>query len=130
MCRQGASVIQTSVLETIGDPALRAYVAWVPILAEDTAAPDASTLALIPDERAAYFWDAGRALPELFAGILGLPEDWPAWDVYLAYSAGARWEDEPPAPAFWHHQLGDLAIAPRLDGDAFAAQLRSLLADG
>ena len=35
----------------------------------------------------------------------------------------------PPAPAFWHHQLGDEPQAPKLDGAAFAEQLRSLLAE-
>ena len=81
-----------------------------------------------PDDRASHFWDAKKALPPLFASLLGLPEDWPAWDVYLAYPAGARWDDEPPAPAFWHHQLGDLDLAPKLDGEAFEKQLRELMA--
>ncbi len=130
MCRQGASVIQTSVLDAISDPSLRAYVAWVPILPDDTGAPDEATRSLVPDPRASHFWDAERRLPEPFNRVLGLPAGWPAWDVYLAYPPGVRWEKGPPAPAFWHHQLGDLAIAPRLDGEAFATQLRSLLADG
>jgi hypothetical protein len=130
MCRQGASVIQTAVLDPISDPSLRAYVAWVPILPEDTSAPDEETRSLVPDPRASHFWDAERRLPGPLSRVLSLPEGWPAWDVYLAYPPGVRWESEPPAPAFWHHQLGDLAIAPRLDGEAFAVQLRSLLAGG
>ena len=128
MCRQGASVIQTSVLDTIGEPALRAYVAWVPILPGDTGPPDAETRLRVSDERVSHFWDAQKMLPDSLSRVLRLPEGWPAWDVYLAYPPGVCWEEEPPAPAFWHHQLGDLAIAPRLDGEAFAEQLRSLLA--
>jgi hypothetical protein len=30
----------------------------------------------------------------------------PAWDVYLVYAPGVRWEgDTPPTPTFWMHQL-------------------------
>ena len=127
MCRQGASVMQTEVLETIDDESLRAYIAWVPILPDDHHAAAANSSALVSDVRTVQFWDEGRVLSPLFAHVLGLPQDWPAWDVYLAYAPGARWDVSPPAPAFWQHQLGDLTTAPRLDGDVFAAQLRELL---
>lgn len=126
MCRQGASAIQTDILGAIDDLSLRAYVAWVPILPEDGEAQALDSAGLVPDPRAVHFWDAQKALPPLFAPLLGLPEGWPAWDVYLAYPGGATWGDAPPAPSFWHHQLGDLDIAPRLDTETFAAALRHL----
>ena len=128
MCRQGASVIQSSVLEQIDDPSLRAYVAWVPILPDDCEAAALQSRALVPDARATHFWDARKALPPLFAELLDLPEGWPAWDVYLAYRAGPAWVDAPPPPSFWHHQLGELDIAPWLDGEAFASGVRALMA--
>lgn len=127
MCRQGASVIQSEVLEQIDDPSLRAYIAWVPILPDDKQSEAAGSMTRISDGRAAHYWDEERALPDLVAPVLPLPEGWPAWDVYLAYPPGVRWEQAPPAPAFWHHQLGDEPAAPKLDGAAFAEQLRSLL---
>jgi len=119
--------MQTHVLDKIDDPSLRTYVVWVPILPEDAGPPD-DALALVGDARATHFWDGQRLLPGPFARMLGLPDGWPAWDVYLAYPGGARWEDEPPAPAFWHHQLGDEPQAPKLDGAAFAGGVRELLA--
>ncbi len=128
MCRQGASVIQTSVLDAIDDPSLRAYVVWVPMLPDDSEAAAREACALIPDPRAAHFWDAERTLPVVFNRVLGLPQGCPAWDVYLAYPAGATWQGEPPAPAYWEHQLGDLPNAPRLDGERFAARVRAMLA--
>ena len=127
MCRQGASVIQTQVLDSISEPSLRVHVAWVPILPDDSGAAAKESSELVTDGRASHFWDADKALPPLFAPLLGLPQDWPAWDVYLAFPAGATWADGPPAPAFWHHQLGDLDLAPKLDGEAFARQLRELI---
>jgi hypothetical protein len=127
MCRQGASVIQSRVLAALDDPGLRAFVVWVPILPTDTATPDDETRALVSDARAVHFWDAHRTLPPLFSAVLRLPADWPAWDVYLAYPPGTFWDDRPPAPEFWHHQLGTLEHAPRLDGAAFLSQLRTIL---
>ncbi len=119
--------MQSAVLDAIDDPSLRAYVAWLPILPDDSGAAARASSALVPDARARHYWDAERALPGPFAEALGLPDGWPAWDVYLAYPPGVTWGDWPPAPAFWHHQLGDLPIAPRLDGGAFAGQVHSLL---
>ncbi len=133
MCRQGASAIQTKVLAKIddaslrNDASLRALIAWVPILPDDSEEAAHESSQLVPDARASHYWDAEKALPPLFAPLLGLPEDWPAWDVYLAYPAGAIWDDGPPASAFWHHQLGDLDLAPKLDGEAFERQLRELM---
>ncbi len=104
-------------------------VAWVPILQDDTGPPDDATRSLVRDERASHFWDPEGTLPKPFRAVLGLPEDWPAWDVYLIYPPGVMWTDEPPAPVYWQHQLGDLPAAPKLNGKTFAAELRSILAE-
>ena len=131
MCRQGASAIQTAVLDEIHEPSLRAYVAWVPILPDDNEKAARESCGLVTDPRAAHFWDEQRVLPDTFASVLGLPEGWPAWDVYLAYPPGITWPAStqnapPPVPAFWHHQLGELDLAPKLDAPAFAVQLKSI----
>ncbi len=122
--------MQSAVLDTMPDLSLRMYVAWVPILPEDSEAAARESSALVPDARASHFWDAERAMPPLFAPLLGLPDGWPAWDVYLAYGRGVQWDDVPPAPSFWHHQLGEQPNAPALDEAAFAAGVRALLKGG
>lgn len=119
--------MQSSVLGTIDDPSVRAYIVWVPILPDDSQATAIATHALVTDQRASHFWDSGRSLPPLFAPVLGLPEGSPAWDVYLAYGVGVRWEGTPPVPAYWEHQLGDAPAAPTLDGPRFAEHVRALL---
>ena len=123
--------MQSQVLDQLDNSSLRLYVSWVPILPGDSEEAARESSKLIGDSRASHFWDADKALPPLFALLLGLPEDWPAWDVYMAYPAGATWDDvspAPPPPAFWHHQLGDdLDVAPKLDGVAFEKQLRELM---
>jgi hypothetical protein len=127
MCRQGSSVIQTAVLDRIRDPALRVYVAWVPILSGDEDAAAQEARSLVPDKRSAHFWDAQSTLPRLFSSVLSLSTHCPAWDVYLAYQAGVTWEEEPPAPLYWQHQLGSVATAPQLDGETFATHLRLIV---
>ena len=128
MCRQGASVIQNAVLEAIEDPSLRAYVVWVPVLPADLSAAAQEACSLVPDRRASHFWDSGGALARTFSRVLGLPLGSPAWDVYLAYPPGMRWEEEPPEPPYWQHQLGGLVVAPQLDGEKLAAHVRLILA--
>src|SRR2546426_3530981 len=115
MCRQGASVIENQVLKVVRDRSVRAFVVWVPILSSDHGTPGPETLGLVPDRRAAHFWDAAGRLPRLFSAPLGLGGGRVAWDVYLIYRPGMRWEAEPPPPTYWQHQLGHVTTAPRLD---------------
>jgi hypothetical protein len=121
--------MQTAVLAEIGDPSLRAHVVWVPILKTDQDPPDQETRALVPDGRAVHYWDADGIVSPLFAAALGLSPGYPAWDVYLIYGPDVRWEDGPPTPVYWHHQLPGVTKAPFLDGDSFARQLRLVLAE-
>jgi hypothetical protein len=127
MCRQGASVIQTAVLEAIEDPSLRVYVAWVPMLPADESASAREACPLVPDERACHFWDADGVLQRTFSCVLNLPSGCPAWDVYLAYPPGVIWAEVPPRPPYWQHQLGGMATAPQLDGETLAAHVRAIL---
>src|SRR4030067_3836752 len=101
MCRQGASVIQTAVLEAIEAPALRAYVVWVPVLPADLGTAAQEACSLVPDQRASQFWDSEGVLARTFSRVLELPPGCPAWDVYLTYPPVVRWEQEPPVPPYW-----------------------------
>ena len=56
------------------------------------------------DKRVTHAWDPQRRLGDLFAETLNLTST--AWDVYFLYARGVSWEDEPPPPSFWMHQLG------------------------
>ena len=51
-----------------------------------------------------HAWDPDRQVSDLFAKTLKLRGT--AWDVYLLYPRGVRWDaNEPPPPEFWMHQL-------------------------
>ena len=62
----------------------------------------------------------------LYDQTLGLGQ--PAWDIYMVYSPGVRWNGtNPPKPSYWMHQLGNKVTArteaPLLDADFFRDQL-------
>jgi len=94
-------------------------VIWVPKRGgTESDVPEATRF--VSDSRSRHYWDEGGRLMQRYARRLGLPRD--AWDVYLIYGQGTRWEDEPPRPAFWMHQLASGAPAPELDGEQFAKE--------
>ncbi len=85
----------------------------------------ADAAALVADLRARHYWDGGQAVGKAFQPILGTPEA--AWDVWLLFDRGARWEgDAPPRPAWWEHQLYGMTDELLLDPDRFARKAREI----
>ena len=58
------------------------------------------------DERVKQFYDPNQLAGKAFAGSLG-HNDKVAWDVYLFYPIESRWEELPPRPEAFMHQLRD-----------------------
>jgi hypothetical protein len=84
---------------------------------DEQAARRATTF--VGDSRARQFWTPTPWVGEAFQGPLGLAAE-PAWDVYLVYARGIRWEgDVPPKPSSFMHQLRG-----RLPGDRILNQSR------
>jgi hypothetical protein len=80
------------------------------------------------DNRLIYFWDGDRFTGKLWQRVLKIGVS--AWDVYLLYDAGARWEREPAAPSFWMHQLRGAVsaqTAPFLQEPELERKVRELL---
>ena len=116
-------------MERISDPNLRAYIVWMPVLPSGAHEPAARREAgRIPDNRAIRFFDAEARVGKLYSSILHLPSGLPAWDAYLVFDRDARWDGNPPAPAYWMHQLGRAGPPElRLDGEQLERVVRSLL---
>ena len=122
MCRWGFSnVVKT--LKNVTDDKVRAYIVWLPIFGGDFKGEARKLSNSFRDRRVSYFLD-----PESSTG-----KDWErvlmtgrliAWDVYLLYGADARWNEEPPQPAYWMHQLSGVTSAPRFDRATFTAKLK------
>lgn len=80
----------------------------------------------IIDPRVQHFYDpfpshrAGKA----FAKI-GNVNSGPAWDIYFFYDEDAIWNDSPPTPVEWWHQLGggDRASAKHFAAGILAEKL-------
>ena len=101
------TVLRDDVFRKISDPQLRGYVVWEPILRSDGAdALPGATAITGSDSRMMQYWDPAAAVGKTLSSSLELPLKTPAWDIYLLFAPDARWDSEPPQPAFWMHQLG------------------------
>jgi hypothetical protein len=83
---------------------------FIDMMDSDDLAAARNAAAALEDGRAAFFHDpehhAGLALARCFRWRHHV-----AWDAYLCYSAGARWDgDTPPEPAEWFHELQDREV--------------------
>ena len=128
VCQYGAGVVRT-LFQVTPNMALTGLVVWVPMMDADTVDEARKEAARFFDDRVTHLWDGQRMVGDAFADTLGLTGT--AWDVYLLYPAGVRWESAlPPAPEFWMHQLPSVthASAERLlMPGVFAAEARTLL---
>ena len=61
------------------------------------------------DPRLHHFYDPNKRSGTAVADSLGY-KDRVAWDIYLFYTAGAVWIENPPAPKAWMHQLSETWI--------------------
>jgi len=132
-CRHGASVIQENVVSKFATDKLAVYVVWVPLLnLQDPAtlqrhAHQYASL-IPPGPRVTHYSDPEAYAGKKYGAIIGVPYGAPAWDVYFAFDANARWGDTPPTPNYWEHQLGGMPQDKYLDGPRFAEEVRKLLA--
>ncbi|HWO01272.1 MAG TPA: hypothetical protein VNS63_18575 [Blastocatellia bacterium] len=107
---------------------MRAYVVWLPIFGGDFRGEARKLSNSFSDKRVSYFVDAKSETGKLWEGVLRT-DRFIAWDVYMLYTAAANWQEEPPQPAFWMHQLGGVTKAPTFDEATFTAKLKELLGD-
>jgi len=125
MCRWGFSRL-TTILKAISDERLRAYVIWDPIFGGNFDRESRNLARSFPDKRVSYFKDPGSLAGNLWERVLQTGREI-TWDVYLLYGADAQWNEAPPPPDFWMHQLTGVTIGPRLDDETFTAELRRML---
>ncbi len=102
-CRSGQAVVGR-ILKKFSSPKLQAIFVWEPLRGGDNAANAAQHAASVQDVRIAQGWDGTPELGKLFRDTLDIYQV--AWDVYLVYRPGVKWEGpRPPRPTFWMHQL-------------------------
>lgn len=106
---------------------------WEPVLKTDIAPPTSRGLALVPDPRAAQYWDPALVLSKDFVRSVNenptrygrdevLPPNFVAWDVVAVFDATAHWDRDIPVPAYYGgpvvHSIDD---ARKAITDALAA---------
>ena len=100
-------MVQEEVLNRIDAKSLTVHVVWAPVLEDDDRDAAVEAQSLIPDKRAVHYWDGELALGIVYGRIVELPSGRDlAWDIYFAYPDGTRWDDRPPVPSDFSHQLG------------------------
>lgn len=121
------------VLQEMPTAAITALVVWLQMQEGDDEAAARRAVTLCPDSRASHFYDPGRLSGRAVAAALKARPGSIAWDAYLVYGPGARWDAAPPAPAplEWVHQLqGSRWADPARyrTGDSLLAALRAAVA--
>lgn len=125
MCRWGFSNI-VKTLKSVTDDRVRAYIVWLPIFGGDFKGEARKLSNSFRDRRVSYFLDPESETGKQWERLLKT-ERFIAWDVYLLYGPDANWEEDPPQPAFWMHQLGGVTKAPRFDEETFTTKLNGML---
>jgi hypothetical protein len=102
-CQSGHAIVG-GILKKFSSPKLQALLVWEPMRDGDSSAAAAEQAEMVRDLRISQGWDGSRDVGKLFGATLDLDEI--AWDVYLIYKPGIRWDgQQPPHPTFWMHQL-------------------------
>jgi mercuric ion transport protein len=103
-CQRGRGVI-AEMFDQQRSEKLAGFVVWLPMKPKDSANTAWLESEKLKDERInVRGWDGDRKIGHLFAKPLKLSTT--AWDVYLVYAAGVKWEgNQPPQPSYWMHQL-------------------------
>jgi hypothetical protein len=130
MCIKGHRIV-LDVFDKIKEPGLAGLIVWGPMIPGDCA-DEAAKLVTSERRLIVQAWDGKRSLGRLWSRTLHLHR--PAWDVYLVYVSGVKWEgDLPPMPSFWMHQMGQRSGADPalyLDAAKFEQAVRHRLAGG
>jgi hypothetical protein len=115
-------------LKSVTDDRVRAYIVWLPIYGGDFKGEARKLSNSFRDKRVSYFLDPASEIGKQWEGVLKTGR-LIAWDVYLLYGAETAWQDDPPPPDFWMHQLGGVTKAPRFDEPMFTNKLKEMLYD-
>jgi hypothetical protein len=82
------------------------FIVWIPILDKDNLAAAFPSAKFLNDSRVQHFYDTNKLVGKAIADSV----EWQgniAWDIYLFYISSMRWNDLPPNPKYWMHQLND-----------------------
>lgn len=129
-CQSGHAVVG-QILKRFSSPEVQAILVWEPMRRDDSPVAATQQAESVRDTRIWQGWNGNKNVGDLFGKSLELHAT--AWDVYLIYKRGIKWEaPEPPRPTFWMHQLQ--GVNPKLllcaDPTRLSAEVGKLLDHG
>ena len=101
---QGARAVQTSILEKFEHADISVTIVWIRMLPNDTLEAASMAAGALTDSRVRHFFDPEKQAGQAIARSLHW-EGQTARDTYLFYAPGQKWEDLPPPPVDYAHQL-------------------------
>jgi len=101
---QGARAVQKGVLGAFPNADLEVMIAWISMMDGDTYEAAEKAAAKFSDVRANQFYDPQKLTGRALAESLGHKTE-VAWDMYLFYPTGTIWQENPPPPETYVHQL-------------------------
>ncbi len=127
VCLRGMDDLGKALSAQQDNPNLHTFVVYVPALGAKTTDIQ-PTVSLLPGKYVSRYWDPSGASGQRFNETLNTGGF--AWDVWMVYGAGRRWDgSKPPTPDFWMDQLGPPLPKWRdLDAGTFSKQVESYLA--
>jgi hypothetical protein len=109
--------VQQAVLDDFPGVNINVMIIWIDILPADNIATAKRMARTLVHPRVRHFYDP-RPHPAGTAFRGDLVKSGPTWDIYMLYGKSARWNDAPPKPDKWWHQLSG---GRRADPDRYAA---------
>jgi hypothetical protein len=103
-CLNGVRSIRRAIQAASPAIPIAASIVWMDVSPLDSPAEIEQVSNLIQLEDARQFHDPTGWTGRQIAASLGFPTQL-AWDTFLFYRAGLGWNEAPPAPTDWAHQL-------------------------
>ena len=101
-------MIRADVVEKLHSSRVQAFSVFIPMVPGDSSGPAEGSASKLKEAGIASFWDGKRDLGRQFVNVVTLPgKRKVAWDIYFLFGPDAVWDDQPPKPVFWMHQLAN-----------------------
>ena len=102
----GARAVLKSIIEPFPGADINIAIVWISKLAADSRRAAERSAGIFKDPHVSQFYDPQQLSGRAIAGSLGW-QGQVAWDIYLFYTPGRKWNHTPPTPDEWVHQLTD-----------------------
>jgi len=103
---QGARAVRETIITKFPDADIAASIVWIPILDNDSIEAALPSVKYLSNNRFQHFYDQNQIVGKEIAKSIGW-DGHVAWDIYLFYAPYAAWNNGPPEPKSWMHQLKD-----------------------